>query len=112
GRQTSSWTYRLLANETDTLRAPYFRSARIHRQRFQHRGHREDRCVKSFYTNYPSKMTSARAVFPVCVMVRAMFLTPRLVAIAHDSPDKFSVGLPPGSRTTSISPQRTPRAQP
>src|SRR5580700_5508138 len=38
--------------------------------------------------------------------------TPRLSAIARVAPDNFSVGLPLGSRTTSMSSQRTPRAQP
>ncbi len=41
-----------------------------------------------------------------------MFLTPRPLAIAQAAPDNFSVGLPLGSRITSISTQRTPRDQP
>ena len=61
---------------------------------------------------HDSKMTCARAVLPSCVMVRAIFFTPRLSAMARVAPDNFSVGLPLGSRTTSISTQRTPRAQP
>ena len=57
-------------------------------------------------------MTCASAVFPSCVMVTAIFFTPNWSAMARVAPDSFSVGLPLGSRTTSMSTQRTPRAQP
>src|ERR1700676_2998207 len=70
------------------------------------------RGVKYFRRNYPSNRTSARAVFPSWVIVRAIFLTPRPLAISQAAPASLSVGLPLGSRTTSISIQRTPRAQP
>ena len=57
-------------------------------------------------------MTCASAVLPSWVMVTAMFFTPSRLAISSVAPDNFSVGLPLGSRTTSISTQRTPWAQP
>ncbi len=59
-----------------------------------------------------SKITSASARFPLCVIVSEMFFTPSRAANSPATPCSRSEGLPLGSRITSISRQRMPDRQP